>query len=151
MNYIVQIIVIIILLFVVLYLVKKSEIEGFTADMKSGYKPGNPLKDLPGEGLRHPEGDLVYATIDSRERNPDWTWQQDLDPETIRKLKDTILTDVSRTSKTEVAYNQLGAYRPDRIRPFNDTNSRLSHAEADNFRFINDSFDNSFSVFQIDQ
>jgi hypothetical protein len=141
MGYFVKIFVIIILLLGVLYLKQTNVLK--TEHFDDITQPGN-LTTLEGNGLRHPVGNLEYASINNRRRNSFPGFKDGLDPDTILKLKDTILTDVSRTSKTEVAYNDVGAYRPDRIRPFNDAHSRLSEAEADNFYDIADQFDNSF-------
>lgn len=52
------------------------------------------------------------------------------DPETLVKLKRTILTNSPRSSKTMVAYNDLSAYRPGGIRPFNSSDSIISQTQA---------------------
>lgn len=163
MDRIAQIVIIIVLIIVVFYLTKPPNkpiigpvgedfmVEGFTSN-DPGYMPGGTAQNPQirhGNGLRHPNQDLIYATINSRcpKESQMWenaTWAENVDPDTLAKLKDTILTDVNRRSKTEVAFNDIGVERTNQVRPFNDVHSRLSQAQANNFRFINDSFDNSY-------
>lgn len=79
-----------------------------------------------------------------RNKREGFTSYDTLDPQTLQKLKATVLTDKSRTSEIQVAYNDAGSYRPDRIRPFNDSQSRISEAQASNYFDFADQFDNSY-------
>ena len=81
---------------------------------------------------RHPDQDIVNTAFNGP------------DPETLRKLKQTILTDKSRTSKTQVAYNDEAKERTGFIRPFNDAGEEISTAQASSGAMLNDQFDNSF-------
>jgi len=153
MTSFVQILIIIILIIAVLYFVMPSSgvTEGFSGiqpgyngdTMNQGFKvPDTGYR--PGHARRHPDQDIVYATINNKQRNPDASFEDGIDQETLDRLKDTILTDISRTSKTQVAYNDVASYRPDRIRPFNDLAARISEAQADNGKLFADQFDNTF-------
>jgi hypothetical protein len=162
MERLVQIIIIVLIILIVIYLVNKpSFFEHFELDPASIEMPGIMPTETgyrPGHARRHPDQDVVFTSfnypVENFETNidnayectkkPDSAWCSALDPETITNLKQTILTDQSRTSKTQVAYNDVASYRPDRIRPFNEAHRRVSMAQADNGNYINDMFDNTF-------
>lgn len=125
-----------------------TKIEPFDTDISFDPQPAGYLlnTNMPGHGKRHPDQDVVFSTINNRKRNNGSTFYDDVDPDVIAKLKRSVLRDRndSRTTKTEVAYNDIGAYRPDRIRPFNNVDSIISQAQVDSGRLLNDSFDNTY-------
>lgn len=134
-------------------MVSRPTFEGFTSNgFENSLPPATPQlcknppcpEFAPGHGKERPASDLVYDSIATRTRHPDSSYMSNLDPETIAKLKDTILTDVTKTSKTQVAYNDIGAYRPDRLRPFNDTATQISLAQMENGNFLNDEFTDNY-------
>uniref|UniRef100_A0A6C0LSS0 Uncharacterized protein n=1 Tax=viral metagenome TaxID=1070528 RepID=A0A6C0LSS0_9ZZZZ len=163
MEFYVKILIIIVLICIILYYNQpdkriRENFEGIPdteffnySDMPPVLPPNTGYR--PGHGLRHPDQDVVWDAINNRKRNDDVsTFEHDLDPEVIAKMKETILTDVSRTSKTEVAYNDAGVYRSDRIRPFNDVHSLISTAEMENGLYLADEFDNTFySLWETDE
>jgi len=151
MEFAIKIIIIIVLIIGVLYLNKPEPSIREKFQCYEGPSCNSPrAEQIPealtgyyfGHGRRHPDQDIVWAAINERKYIPGSA--PGLDPDTIAKLDDTILTDISRTSKTELAYNDIGVDRQGSIRPFNDAQSRISEAQADNGRLFADQFDNTF-------
>lgn len=123
MNQHIQIVLMISLLVLFLFIVNKfnqsNPLEHFVAPKNLGAR-------------RHPDQDIVNTAFNGP------------DPETLRKLKQTILTDKSRTSQTQVAYNDEAKERSGFIRPFNDAGEEISTAQASSGAMLMDQFDNSF-------
>jgi hypothetical protein len=88
--------------------------------------------------------DNIYAGANESNHVP--AYYDDLDPESLAKLKRSILTNADRTSKAELAYNDLAADRfiPGEVRPFNDAESRITRAKIDDPAELNDQYDNSY-------
>ena len=67
-----------------------------------------------------------------------------MDPDTVDKLKQTILRTPSLGSAAEVAYNDIVSYRKGQIRPFNEADSLVSQALAESDSFNADMFGNTY-------
>lgn len=123
MNEHIHIVLMIVLLVIFLFVVNKfnyvMHTEHFTAPKNAGAR-------------RHPDQDIVNTAFNGP------------DPETLRKLQRTILTDKSRTSQTQVAYNDESKERSGFIRPFNDAGEEISTMQAASGAMLADQFDNSF-------
>jgi len=151
MDYYIQIIIVVILAMIILYYNRPGTdiTEAFGApDPNCANAPGSmgalaPAKGYrPGHARRHPDQDMVDAAI-----NKQWPYYSpynDLEANTVASLKDTILTDCSRTSRLQSALNDAVTYKPGEIRPYNDAGSLLSEAQASSGVELNNQFDNTF-------
>src|SRR5579872_7134629 len=137
-DYYVQILIVIVLAAAIMWYNRPGTdyTESFEAP-PTGYRPGHarrhPDQDEVDIALNFPGLDMAGATVDLSK-----------DPDTIANLKRTILTDHTRTSALQVAANDVGAYRPGEIRPFNETGFLLSQAESLSGIDLNNQYDNSY-------
>jgi hypothetical protein len=136
MDYYIQILIVVILAGAILYYNRPGTdySESFQAPQK-GYRPGH--------ARRHPDQDLVNIAINGR-RNRENFSSVHPDAETIAKLKRTILTNDMRTSALQVAANDVAAYKPGEIRPFNESGFLLSQAQSQSGIELNNQYDNSY-------
>lgn len=108
--------------------------------------------DKPGRTIGY--HDLLVPDPRQRADLNTTVFRDDMDPNTIQKLEQTILQVPSVTSAAEVAYNDVGAksYRHGEIRPFNESNSLVSDALAESDSFNADMFGNTYyMLWQSDQ
>jgi hypothetical protein len=143
MDYYVKILIVIILIAIVLYYNRPGTdiTENFEAPEK-GYRPGH--------ARRHPDQDIVDNAFNGKKniainkKLPYYSPYNDLDADTLKNLKDTILTDQSRTSQIQTAVYDAVTYHPREIRPYNDAESLISETQAMSGIELNNQFDNSF-------
>lgn len=87
--------------------------------------------------LSGPISDPVYVNFDS---------------ETISKLKRTIRADNSRETQTKLAYNDVAAYKPGGVHPFNISDAIISQTQVEDPVYNADMFHNSYySLWDADQ
>ena len=124
MNYSTEAIVaIIVLAFLILLFLHKSSTEGF-------------------ESVRVRRSDNRPEKINAKREflAPD----QVTDPDTLEKLRQTILRTPSLSGAAEVAYNDVVSYRRGQIRPSNEADSLVSEALAESDSFNADMFGNTY-------
>jgi hypothetical protein len=120
------IVIIIVVAFLILFLLYNlNKIENFEASYvkNSDNRPEN-----------------IFADSNSEFLSPD----QITDPDTLDKLRQTILRAPSLSGAAEVAYNDIVSYRRGQIRPFNEGNSLVSEALAESDSFNADMFGNTY-------
>jgi len=160
MNLCVQFLIVIIIIIYVIYLSRYGTV--IEENFDSNPEPGPILEAdpngmetkpiLPGHGLRHPEKDIVSSTINDYLGNPENAGPIYSDPATIVKLKRTIRADNSRENQAKLAYNDVAAYRPGGIHPFNISASIISQTQSESPVYNADIFDNSYySLWESDQ
>jgi hypothetical protein len=156
MNLCAQFLIFLIIIIYVLYLAHSSTKEGFgPSSQPPGILPDNPDgmevqplgmtgQVLPGHGLRHPQRGVVSSMINDYLGNPENAGPIYSDPYTIRKLKQTIRADGSRETATKIAYNDIGAYRPGGVHPFNESGAIVSQTQAESPVYNADMFENPY-------
>ena len=142
MNSYFLVIVIIFLIIIICYWTTSASVENFNTlplpRLVIAQDP-NGMETKCIDSIINSTPDLRYVTIDENGAT-----KIIADPETIAKLKETILTNCSRSSKTMVAYNDMAAYRPGGVRPFNISDSIISQTQATDPVYNADMFHNSY-------
>ena len=147
MNLCVQLLIVIIIIIYVIYLAK------YDSGLRENFEPILP-SNPSGMEVKPilPERGIVSLTINDYLGNDQNAGRVYSDPATIAKLKRTIRGADSRETQTKIAFNDIAAYRPGGIHPFNISASIISQNQAESPVYNADMFHNSYySLWEADQ